>query len=63
MSFSVEDNIEKIRKEVPETVSLVCVSKTKPNELIIQAYSAGERDFGENKVQELRDKYEAFQRI
>ncbi|WBW95350.1 YggS family pyridoxal phosphate-dependent enzyme [Oceanirhabdus sp. W0125-5] len=58
MSLSVIDNVKKIRKEIPETVSLICVSKTKPNELIMEAYEAGEREFGENKAQDLRDKYE-----
>jgi len=60
MSFSVIDSVKEIRKGVPETVSLICVSKTKPNELIMEAYNAGEREFGENKVQELRDKYETL---
>ena len=35
---------------------LVAVSKTKPSESILEAYNAGQRDFGENKVQELREK-------
>ncbi|MCM1992716.1 YggS family pyridoxal phosphate-dependent enzyme [Oceanirhabdus seepicola] len=60
MSFNVIDNVKKIRNEVPETVSLICVSKTKPNELIMEAYNAGEREFGENKVQELTEKYETL---
>ncbi|MCR5650622.1 MAG: YggS family pyridoxal phosphate-dependent enzyme [Lachnospiraceae bacterium] len=41
-----------------EEVTLIAVSKTKPVEDIMEAYSAGIRDFGENKVQELCDKYE-----
>lgn len=41
-------------------VTLIAVSKTKPNEMIEEIYELGVRDFGENKVQELTDKYEAF---
>ena len=40
----------------PEEVTLIAVSKTKPVEMILEAYEAGVRDFGENKVQELMDK-------
>lgn len=42
----------------PEEVTLVAVSKTKPVELLMEAYEAGERVFGENKVQEITDKYD-----
>lgn len=42
----------------PETVQLIAVSKTKPIETIKEAFSLGQRHFGENKVQELREKYE-----
>lgn len=45
---------------VPEEVTLIAVSKTKPVELIQEAYEYGCRDFGENKVQELLDKYEVM---
>lgn len=58
--MSISDNIMKIRKELPEDVTLISVSKTRTVEEIQQAYSAGERDFGENKVQELVDKYDLF---
>lgn len=40
----------------PEEVTLIAVSKTKPVEMLMEAYAAGARDFGENKVQELLDK-------
>ncbi len=40
----------------PEEVTLICVTKTKPVNMLKEAYDAGERDFGENKVQELMDK-------
>ncbi len=49
----VIERLEKIRKELPENVRLVAVSKTKPVEEIIKAYDAGQRVFGENKAQEL----------
>ena len=39
---------------------MICVSKFHPNEAIIEAYQAGERDFGESRVQELLPKYEAL---
>ena len=55
--MSVSINILKIKSELPSHVILVAVSKTKPNELINQAYLAGQIDFGENYVQELVDKY------
>lgn len=41
-----------------DEVTLIAVSKTKPVELLQKAYNAGARDFGENKVQEIRDKYD-----
>lgn len=46
-------NIHKISEEIPAHVKLVAVSKTKPVELIKEAYDAGQRAFGENKVQEM----------
>lgn len=51
--MSVKENLEKIRKLIPENVSLVAVSKTKPVETLMEAYHAGQRVFGENKAQEL----------
>ena len=54
----IRENLEKIRKEIPENVTLVAVSKTKPVEAIQEAYNAGQRIFGENRVQEMVDKYE-----
>lgn len=53
----IRENLEKIRKEIPENVTLVAVSKTKPVEAIQEAYNAGQRIFGENRVQEMVDKY------
>jgi pyridoxal phosphate enzyme (YggS family) len=45
-----------LKKEIPEHVTLVAVSKTKPVEDLMEAYAAGQRHFGENKVQEMVDK-------
>lgn len=65
----IKENLALINKEIQnaralspynQDVKLVAVSKTKPNEDILEAYEAGVRDFGENKVQELAAKYEAL---
>lgn len=58
--MSIANNIVNFRKNLPETVTLIAVSKTKLNEAILEAYSAGQRDFGENRVQELVPKFEAL---
>ena len=50
--------LDKFRNELPEDVVLVAVSKTKPKDLLMEAYDCGQRVFGENKVQELVDKHE-----
>ena len=52
--------IARIRQTLPEGVTLVCVSKYYPIEAIQAAYDAGERDFGESRVQDLLVKYEAL---
>jgi pyridoxal phosphate enzyme (YggS family) len=56
--MGIVDNLQKIQKQIPSHVSLVAVSKTKPDEIIMEAYHAGHRDFGENKVQDLAGKAE-----
>lgn len=53
----IKENLHKITSSLPSNVTLVAVSKTKPNELIQEAYAAGQRHFGENYVQELVDKH------
>ena len=62
----VRENLEKVRKAVEASekrshregkVTLIAVSKTKPAQMIREAYDAGQRDFGENRVQEIVDKY------
>lgn len=58
--MSISENINSINKSLPASVKLVAVSKTKPNEAILDAYNAGVRIFGENKVQELTTKYETL---
>ena len=58
--MSVAGNITKIKSQLPPHVCLVAVSKTHPPEVIIEAYHAGQRIFGENRVQELIAKYAAL---
>ena len=65
--MSVAENLKTIRERVdaaceragrrPEEVTLIAVSKTKPLSMLQEAYEAGARDFGENKVQEILEKY------
>ncbi|MDH5604853.1 MAG: YggS family pyridoxal phosphate-dependent enzyme, partial [Cyclobacteriaceae bacterium] len=55
--MSINNNIANIARKLGGHCKLVAVSKTKPPELIREAYEAGQRDFGENKVQELTDKH------
>ena len=54
----IAKNIKSVTDIIPKNVKLVAVSKTKSINLIESAYRAGQRDFGENKVQELVDKFE-----
>ena len=56
----IEQQIEQINREIPPQVQLIAVSKTKANSAILSAYSVGQRHFGENKVQELCDKWESL---
>lgn len=56
----VTQNLEHVRREIPEGVCLVAVSKTKPVELLQEAYDAGQRIFGENRVPELVEKSEVL---
>ncbi|HTL81882.1 MAG TPA: YggS family pyridoxal phosphate-dependent enzyme [Bacteroidia bacterium] len=58
--MSITENILSIKKDLPANVTLIAVSKTRTNEEIMEAYRAGQRDFGENKVQELLPKAEAL---
>lgn len=58
--MNITANLQQIKASIPEHVTLVAVSKTKPNEAILEAYQAGQRIFGENKVQELTEKHESL---
>lgn len=55
--MSISDNLLKIKESIPEHVALVAVSKTMPASVVHEAYEAGHRLFGENKVQELSAKH------
>jgi len=54
--MSITENIRHFLSQIPENVTLVAVSKTKPIEDLKEAYEAGQRIFGENKIQEMTDK-------
>jgi PLP dependent protein len=58
--MSIKNNLEFFLQNLPPDCQLIAVSKTKPIESIQEAYDAGQRVFGENKVQELVPKYEAL---
>ena len=60
LHYGIKQNIEELKFKIPEDVKLLAVSKTKPLEELEEAYTAGMRDFGENKVQELVKKSENF---
>ena len=56
--MAIAENLKKIATSIPKQVHLIAVSKTKPNEDVLVAYNAGQRVFGENKVQEMTRKWE-----
>ena len=58
--MTTENNLNKVLSSLPIGVKLIAVSKTKSNESIMEAYQAGQRRFGENKVQELVGKWETL---
>ena len=58
--MEIVENLIKISKIIPKNVLLVAVSKTKPIDSIESAYVYGQRDFGENKVQEMVEKYDSL---
>ena len=67
-TIDVKENIRKVKENMrnaclkagrtPEDTTLIAVTKTKPFEMLMEAYDAGVRDFGENKVQDLMAKFE-----
>lgn len=58
--MSIANNLTKIKSQLPAHVTLVAVSKTKPVADLMEAYNAGQRIFGENKIQEMTEKWEAM---
>ena len=56
----IKEQLSKINEVIPPNVLLIAVSKTKPNEDLLEAYDAGQRHFGENKVQELCEKWNSL---
>ncbi|WP_405414366.1 YggS family pyridoxal phosphate-dependent enzyme [Maribacter sp. Asnod1-A12] len=56
--MSIKENLLAIKETIPDTVTLVAVSKTKPMSFIQEAYDEGQRVFGENRVQEMTEKWE-----
>ncbi len=60
MTMNIKQNLNKIKSQLPNHVVLVAVSKTKPISALMEAYDAGQRIFGENKIQEMADKWETM---
>ena len=56
----ITENLNQIKESLPSSVTLVAVSKTKPVEDLQEAYDAGQRIFGENKIQEMVNKFEVL---
>lgn len=54
----IAENLKNIKAALPPEVTLVAVSKTKPVSDLLEAYAAGQRIFGENKIQEMTEKWE-----
>lgn len=55
--MTIKKNLLEIKNALPENVTLVAVSKTKPVSDLMEAYEAGQRIFGENKIQEMEEKF------
>ena len=60
MNESIAQNLLGFKSHLPEEVTLVAVSKTKPVSDLMKAYDSGQRIFGENKVQEMTSKWEVM---
>ena len=56
--MSIQENLLQIKSQLPSNITLVAVSKTKPVEDLMEAYNAGQRIFGENKIQEMTEKWQ-----
>ena len=53
--MSIKTNLSQLQSQLPNQVTLVAVSKTKPVADLMEAYAAGQRIFGENKIQEMAE--------
>ncbi len=58
--MSIANNLTKVKSQLPKNVTLVAVSKTKPVADLMEAYNTGQRIFGENKIQEMTEKWETM---
>lgn len=58
--MNISENIQKYKEELGQGITLVAISKTKPISKLSDAYNAGQRIFGENKIQEMTEKWEAL---
>ena len=56
--MGIKENLNKLLSNISPNITLVAVSKTKPENDLLEAYNAGQRDFGENKIQEMASKWE-----
>lgn len=56
--MGIKNNLNNIKNTIPENVALIAVSKTQPASSILEAYQAGQRSFGENKIQEMAEKFD-----
>lgn len=58
--MEISENIKNYKSEIGDDVTLVAISKTKPESDLLEAYNAGQRVFGENKIQEMTEKWESL---
>ena len=58
--MKIYNNIQKIKSTLPNHISLIAVSKTKPNSDLLEAYDSGQRIFGENKIQDMSKKWDSL---
>ena len=58
--MSIKNNLNNISNTIPESVTLIAVSKTQPVSSILEAYQAGQMAFGENKIQEMTEKFDTL---
>ena len=58
--MTIQNNLIKLKSAIPSSVELVAVSKTKSIDVIMEAYNSGQRIFGENRIQEMIQKYDSL---